>query len=153
MVSENETQKPTKKTTEKRIYVLGEIIEGIETRDDVKEALNAIVRGLNRSFNARVELYNYGSSIIMDVYHSTYDYSDLCGSACMTTFKAMNCAPNGYVEKCYETCRRVMREEAFVALYDNYRLIIHELRFRGIDYSIEVDNEELPLHIRVHIKL
>ena len=149
MVSENETKKPT----EKRIYVLGEIIEGIETRDDVKEALNAIVRGLNRAFNAHVELYNYGNSIVMDLYHSSYDYSDLCGSACMTTFRTMNCVSNGYIEKCYETCRKIMREEAFTALYDNYKLIVHELRFRGIDYRIEVDNEELPLHLRVFINL
>jgi len=147
-----EPQTETQKTTQKRIYVLGEIIDDVELPADVKEVLNAIARGLNRSFNAHVELYKYGSTIIMDIYHNTIDYSELCGSACMTAFNAMNCNKSGYVEKCYETCRRVMREEAFIALYDNYRLITHELRFRGIDYTIEVDKEELPLHIRVHIK-
>jgi len=140
------------KTVEKRVYVLGEVIDDVELNDDVKEALNSIVRSLNTSFNARVELYKYGSTIIMDIYHNAIDYSELCGSTCMTVFNSMNCQKSGYIEKCYETCRKVMREEAFIALYDNYRLITRELRYRGIDYTVEVDKEELPLHIRIHIK-
>ena len=147
-----ETQKETPKVVEKRAYILGEIIDDVKLNDDIKEALNSIARTLNTSFNARVELYIYDSTIIMDIYHSTTDYSELCGSACMTAFNSMGCQKSGYVEKCFETCRRVMREEAFIALYDNYRLITRELRYRGIDYTVEVDKDELPLHIRVYIK-
>jgi hypothetical protein len=79
-------------------------------------------------------------------------YVDACQVACEEAIEALGGYKEGMVSTCYDKCYKRMREEAFITLYDNYRLIRRELNDYGIRHSLQLEDMRLPTRLVVEIK-
>ena len=140
----------TNKTTEK-CFTLGQLPDDVKLSDSVRDALNSIAALASRNFDMRVYVCIRDNVVMLNVQHDFVRYLDICVDACMDAMDAIGCVRDGRSQKCYDTCYKRMREEAFKTLYDNYLLIRHELRLRGINYTFDVPNVRLPSNFIIEI--
>jgi len=103
----------------------------------------------NDTYNAHVAVCVKDNVIEVAIRHGVMFYRSACEHVCMqlyTCYNVDNCMGN-----CVELCEKVHKEEAFLSLVDNYRLLTYELRSRGINYEATWDNESPPLTCKVKI--
>ena len=111
----------------------------------VLEALKSFNYIRNNTYNAYVAICVNGADIEITIRHGTMFYRSACDHICMR-LNTDNC-----IGECVSLCEKVHREEAFLALVDNYRLLTYELRTRGIDYNVAWDAESPPLDCKITI--
>ena len=111
----------------------------------VLEALKSFNYIHNDTYNAHVAICVNGADIEITIRHGTMFYRSACDHIC-TLLNTDNC-----VGKCVSLCEKVHREEAFLALVDNYRLLTYELRTRGIGYHVTWDSESPPLVCKIKV--
>jgi hypothetical protein len=115
----------------------------------VLEALKSFNYIRNNTYNAYVAICVNGASVETTIRHGTMFYRSACDHICMQLY--VNYGMDNCAGKCVSLCEKVHREEAFLALVDNYRLLTYELRTRGIDYNVAWDTESPPLMVKITI--
>jgi len=115
----------------------------------VLEALKTFSYIHNNTYNAYIAICVGGDNIEITIRHGIMFYRSACEHVCMRLYA--NCEIAQCASGCVELCEKVHREEAFLALVDNYRLLTYELRTRGINYNAVWDTESPPLTCKITV--
>jgi hypothetical protein len=147
-----QTQTENQKEKVEKCFTLGEVRGDVKLSDGLREVLNTIARVLIRNFDTRMDIC-LGNSVKLYLYQDYVRYVDICQVACEEAVEALGSGnKEGVVSTCYDKCYRRMKEEAFITLYENYRLIRHELNSYGIRYTLQLENVHFPTSLVIEIK-
>jgi hypothetical protein len=117
--------------------------------DKILEALKTFNRIHNVSYNGRVFICVKGDNVEIIIRHGIMGYIATCVDACLSTCTRWDIT--GFFGACENACEKYVKEEAFLALAENYKLLTQELRLRAIKYDTNWDTESPPLKVKITI--
>jgi len=112
--------------------------------DDVWRVVSAIAYSLDTKYHKRVFICVRGLELEASIDNECAHHIDVCMSACMGAFETLGRDQEGYVSACHDSCRRIVKKDAYDSLHETYLKLTEELKKMGYKYMAKFDEWETP---------
>jgi len=141
----------TEKGNDEVCFTLNGALEAVrlfDIPDDVLRITSAVAYSLDTKYYMHVFICVRGSEVEVTINNEHANHIDTCRSACMDVFELLKRNQGGYVSACHDSCRKVIKEDAYRSLYATHLKLKEELEKMGYSYAAEFD-EEYSLRVAV----
>jgi hypothetical protein len=119
---------------------------------EVWKIVSVIAYNLDERYHKHVFICVRRSEVEATISNEYISHIDTCRSACMDAFEALlGRNQEGYVSACHDSCRKIVRKDAYDSLYATYMKLTDELEKMGYKYTAKFDKEDVPQTLKVTV--
>jgi hypothetical protein len=150
---ETQTETPNKSTTQKEV----EIIECLEFKSaDIKSivkseklynALRYLQPRLETDYGNKIYICRGKNAIVIKGYYIISTHVDLCVNACLYVAQDKCENMSNPLHHCQDACWKFVEPYSHVVLVENYRRLVYELTYYGVEFSTKFRDKAFEIVI------